>query len=392
MNQLMRNKRAALDAVGACTRHFKVNLHGHSVIFSFQDEDLNKILLFLFGSQAEITQVPTLQLDSDQTMWRIAILASDAIFEGWKNVGEVVPQAAFSQLKSYWRPDFAAAFLALTPDLTVVRHKEPFAGLTMLVPDERLIIYVRPRSEPIFVPHVDTLAGYIWRCAMWRDGSVDLHSATVSHLGCGIVIIGPKMAGKTSLAMHFLAHGAQLLGSDFCEIAVAHDGRLRAKAIPQICRITPETVSDNAVLSGAIDVKCRFGTSYREGVVFSHGKFEFFAPGVDVIFERPVNIVSMSVDLIIFPKFSRELERQRITSLNGQIACEKLATAILHDRPLADWLPLPEVASRASLEAPTLSRLADIPVKAFQMEFGQEPSLDWAELDGLIKANQTQQS
>lgn len=384
-------KQIVTRAVDACGHHFQVTLHDQALEIHSDEEETGDILTFLFGRQARVAREPNKPSGTRAEGWRIGVVVSDEILHLWKHRGEIEATGMFSELKSYWRPDFPSAFLELAPDLTVVRHKAPFTGLTILLAAKRLLVYVRPSSEPAFIPHIETMAGYLWRCAMWNAGFLDLHSAMVRYRGFGMAIIGPKMAGKTSLAMHFLAHNAQLLGSDFGEVTVAPDGRLQARAVPHICRITPETVTDNVLLSQAIDTSSLPNSAYRAGPVFSLGKFEFFAPGLDHIFGRGVNITSMAVDFLIFPKFSRDVKRQRITPIADQIAKTKLAESIRHDRPLADWLPFPEVQSRKARETSLLEALVDVPVRAYQVEFGQEPSLDWTELNTIIETSRRYQ-
>lgn len=377
-------RQTLLRAIDACNHQFRAILHGHEVNFPSDEAETGEILEFLFDLQARVVPVEKAAGVSPAAAWRVGIIRSDDLLTQWAGRGEVDPAGAFAGLRSYWRPDFPSAFLALSSELTVVRHTNPFSGLTFFMNDERLIVYVRPEAEKAFIPHVETLAGYVWRCAMWNDGFLDLHSAMVRYLGQGAVIIGPKMAGKTSLAMHFLARGADLLGSDFGEIAVTPQGTLQAKAVPHICRITPETILDNAFLLGAADTQPRTGHGYRDGPVFSHGKFEFFAPGLDRLFGRRVNIQSMDVDLLIFPKFSKDTVRQRITPVDVETARMRLVHSIRHDRPLADWLPFTEVSRREARETPLLDALAKVPLRAFQIEFGQEPSLVWDDINALF--------
>lgn len=379
-------KQNILQAVDGCEHLFQVTLHGQPLHICSNERDTGAILHFLFGRQSEVRGNRLGSTAAQDQPWRLAILSSSAVFQGFDPCAEISPSGDFADLKCYWRPDFPSAFLFLSPDFTVVRHTAPFKGLTILLGKERLLVYVRPEAEPAFIPHIETVAGYLWRVGLWQTGHVDVHSAMVRHRGCGLVMIGPKRAGKTSLAMHFLARGADLLGSDFGEVSVDPQGRLQAFAVPHICRITPETIADNAVLSGAIDISRRDNFVYSVGPVYSHGKFEFFAPGLDDLFQRPVNIRSMPVDLLIFPKFSRDLDRIEITPIPQDIARSRLIESISHDRPLADWLPLPEVVSRKARERDLLTALKDVPVRACQVAFGQEPSLDWTVLDALANA------
>lgn len=386
MNTHSFHRQAILQAANGCAHHFRVTLHGHPLDFCSDEADTGEILQFLFHLQGKVVQLPKEQLDSSSAPapWRIAVIRSDAIWTGWADRRLVDPEGEMAGLKTYWRPDFPSVFVALSEELTVVRHGEPLRGLTVLLNEERLLVYVRPEAEDAFIPHVETLAGYVWRRALWSEGFLDLHSAMLRYRGRGAVIIGPKMAGKTSLAMHFLARGAELLGSDFGEVTITPRGTLQAKAVPHICRITPETITDNVFLYEALDPRRRDGFAYRDGPVFSHGKYEFFAPGLDHLFRRRVNICSMDVDLLIFPKFSTDTIRQRITPIDAATARARLVHSIAHDRPLADWLPFPDVLSRRGREAPLLDALGKAQLRAVQVEFGQEPSLAWEEIAALF--------
>ncbi|WP_137134128.1 hypothetical protein [Rhizobium sp. FKY42] len=377
-------KRAILQAVDGCAHHFRVTLHGHPVEFCSDEADTGEILQFLFHLQAQVVERTKEEQSSSSSPWRIAVIRSDAIWNHEADRRPIDPEGEMVGLRTYWRPDFPSEFVVLSKALTVVRHKAPFRGLTVLLNEERLFVYVRPEADDTFIPHVETLAGYLWRRALWHEGFLDLHSAMLRYRGRGAVIIGPKMAGKTSLAMHFLARGAELLGSDFGEITMTPQGTLQAKAVPHICRITPETIADNAFLYKALDTTRRDGFAYRNGPVFSHGKYEFFAPGLDLLFNRPVNITSMNVDLLIFPKFSPDTIRQRITSIDSETARARLVQSIAHDRPLADWLPFPDVLNRQDREAPRLEALGKAQLRAVQVEFGREPSLAWEDITALF--------
>lgn len=384
MNTHPFQQQTILQAVNGCAHHFRVTLHGHPVEFCSDEADTGEILQFLFHLQAHLVQLPKKQPDSSPAPWRIAVIRSDAIWTDWADRRPVYPEGEMAGLKTYWRPDFPSEFVVLSKAFTAVRHEEPFRGLTVLLNDERLLVYVRPEAEDVFIPHVETVAGYVWRHALWSEGFLDLHSAMLRYRGRGAVIIGPKMAGKTSLAMHFLARGAELLGSDFGEITITPRGTLQAKAVPHICRITPETITDNVFLCEALDPRRRDSFAYRDGPVFSHGKYEFFAPGLDLLFKRPVNITSMNVDLLIFPKFSTDTIRQRITPIDAETARARLVQSIAQDRPLADWLPFPDVLNRQDREDPRLEALGKAKLRAVQVEFGQEPSLAWEEIVALF--------
>lgn len=356
-----------------CVHGFEVKIHDEKILVRSDDMQTGKLLAFIFGEQGHVVQTDQ-RTGTDG--WRLYSFASENMSDLFtENNGQA--EAAELGLSSYWRPDFEAAHINAAPTGAIVRHFAPFCGATLLIPQQKTLIYIRPGGSTAFVPQLEHLVGYLLRIACWRKGFVDLHAAMIRFRGKGIAIVGPKNAGKTSFAMHLLNQGAEMLGSDMGVVAQGSDGTLRALAIPHMCRVTRETIQDNFFLKNVVTSQFDGNVDYMSGPLFSHGKFELFAPVLNQLYDRQVNISSMRLDTLLFPDFSVHNQTQEITPIPASDANRLLLDSIIHDRPLADWLPFEEVLTRKDREAPILAKLRNFTPTAFKIRFGQEPTLNW---------------
>ncbi len=294
-------------------------------------------------------------------------------------------EAGGAALADYWRSDFVAQRICDSALLTAVHHRDPFDAITLFERDRMLITYIRPAGAPVFIPHLEHLVAYVLRFAAWRNGFVDVHAAFVRYRGKGVALIGRRKAGKTSLAMHLLRQGADLLGSDMAQIRVGDAGEIQVSAIPHMCRITRETVWDNALLATALGRTYDENRSYLAGPLFSHGKYELYDPSLARVFGRPVAIEAMRLDAIVFPRFDVDVPRQSVAPVPDAQAKERLMRSILTDRPLADWLPF-DLSDRRRNETALAGRLADddVRISAYDFAFGKEGSLAWSEIDTIF--------
>jgi hypothetical protein len=73
-----------------------------------------------------------------------------------------------------------------------------------------------------------------------RERCLDLHAAAVLGDDNAVVIAGPKLSGKTSLALYLLGRGAQWVGND--RVLLDDVGtRPRVRGVPSAVKIRPET-------------------------------------------------------------------------------------------------------------------------------------------------------
>jgi hypothetical protein len=223
----------------------------------------------------------------------------------------------------------------------------------------------------------------------------------VSYRGRGLALVGPRGAGKTTLAMHLLARGGRLLGSDMGLVRI-DARRLQARAMPHLCRIAPATMAENALLHSALprlhdavdgrpatpgEGKAKSGSpnqNHLAGPVFFGGKYELIPPHVDRIFGRTVHLSSMPLDAVIFPRF-RLGSRSAMCLLDTTEVMRRLQHAILTDPPLADWLPLEQVAVRKHLWSASLAAWEPVRLAGYEWEFGTLGQSDWGLLDRSLE-------
>ena len=347
------------------------------------DESAGTVLEHVFGGQANLTMITPGAAGGNWTVSAVATEKYGELLQAFTEQAQ--DQSGAAGLADYWRGDFIAKPLSRSSQRAVVHHVQPFEGLTLLQPDPKLLVYVHPPGTPLFIPHFEHLVAYVLRLACWQEGYVDVHAAFVRYRGKGVALIGPRKAGKTSLAMHLLQKGGELLGSDMAEMRVDAGGNLAAKAIPHMCRITPETVLDNALLASRIGSSDDHNRCYLGGPLLSHGKYELYEPSLDDVFGRKVCIGSMKVDALLFPRFSVDTERQAILRMPDAVGKERLLGSIENDRPLADWLPF-DLSCRKQAETSARKNFSrdEVIAKSFDFHFGKENSLSWDEIDNAF--------
>lgn len=292
---------------------------------------------------------------------------------------------AACDLADYWRGDFVARRMGGREGALAVHHAAPFEAGTLFEAGPQAITYLFPAGAPVFMPHLEHLVGHVLRLQGWDRGFVDVHAAFVRYRGKGVALIGPRRAGKTSLAMHLLSRGGELLGSDMAQIRAGAWGGVEAVSIPHMCRITRETVWDNAWLAAAIGDAYDGNDEYLSGPLFSHGKYELYDPSLDRIFQRSVGLSAMRLNAIIFPHFAVNIPRHEASAAAQDEGGRRLISSIKTDRPLADWLPF-DLSGRERGEAELEHRLTsgEAAIPAYDFRFGREASLKWDEIDALF--------
>ena len=318
--------------------------------------------------------------------WTVRVLASDRYDSFVARLEAArVAETGGEALARYWRSDFESVRLGRSGGVDAVRHLTPFAAVTVFDGTARTLTYVLPASEPLYLPHLEHLVTYVLRLDGWARGLVDVHAAFVRYRGKGLAIIGPKRAGKTSLAMHFLARGGDLLGSDMAQVQAHDRGRIEAFSIPHMCRITPETVWDNGWLTKALGGAGQGADSHIQGPVHAYGKYEMYDPWLDEMLQRPVGTKAMAVDALVFPRFDVATSRQALFPLPAEEGVKRLMASIRHDPPLADWLPFDlQHRRRAEARLEAWAQGLGVYPTGLEFRFGREASLVWDESDALI--------
>ena len=363
----------------AATAAVQVELHGQRATLLTTEPRARETLFSVFGRQARVTDAGR----PDAAGWRVGCLRSDELYHAWSRRFESAVSAGCPVTEvRRWDGDPAALRADLADHVAVVRHTTPFTGITVFAQPMRLSAYLLPAAEQPSVHHVEHLVKYPLRVGCWTAGGVEAHSATCRYRDRGVVMMGFRHSGKTTLAMHLLSRGGGLLGSDLVLLR-AGPGGLAAAAIPAVCRIAAETIEDNAYLRASVP-SSPHGPDHLRGRVFFDGKHELYPPALDDLFGRPVAVATCAADLIVFPGFSRDRAGQRLRWLPAHEAQVLVRERLVTDKPLPDWLPFAEVHARAGIEARSLDGLVERLPPVAQLEFGREDTLDWGEIDEAV--------
>jgi hypothetical protein len=356
-----------------------VDLHGVRSALLTADPTARRALHYVFGNQAEVLADAAPARDD----WRVACIRSDDLHDVWSREWE---RAAGPRVEiTRWDGDFTALRADWPDGVSVVRHTEPFVGLTIFAEPIRLAVYLLPEDERLSIHHLEHLLKYTLRVRCWRAGGVEVHAATCVYRDRGLLLMGERKSGKTTLAMHVVSRGGYLLGSDLALLCDGNGDGLALRAIPAVCRIAPETVADNTRLrEGMAHVST--GDDYLNGPVFFDEKYELYPPALDAVFGHPVSRAAASADLVVLPRFGVDHTRQKVAWLEPDAARELIRERLVGDKPLPDWLPFREVLERTEIEAASIDRfVASLPPVA-ELEFGREDTLDWDEIDELVES------
>jgi hypothetical protein len=359
-----------------------VELHGvRSTLFT-ADPRATRALPYVFGRQAQIQNGAGPRAEG----WRVGCIRSDELVRAWSEHWERAAASGPEPVEiRRWDGDPVALRADWPEQIAVVRHRSPFTGLTVFARPLELAAYVLPEAEPLSIHHLEHLLKYTLRVRCWRAGGVEVHAATGVYRDRGIVMMGSRRSGKTTLAMHLLSRGGSLLGSDLALLWDGTGGGPAIRAIPAVCRIASETIADNRYLRAAM-ARVPPGDDYLEGPVFFDEKYELYPPALDSVFGHPVNASDARADLIVLPRFSVERARQRITPVPPEPARALVRDRLVNDKPLPDWLPFDEVLRRTEIEAGWIDAIVARLPPVVELEFGREDSLDWDELDELVES------
>ena len=123
----------------------------------------------------------------------------------------------------------------------VVRLAFDDTGTFDVLPSTRLIRwYHGPDSNPAAV-RADLL-GRVLAMAVHLEGAVVLHASAVSVGEHVVAFLGPKHAGKSTLAMALLMRGARLVTDDTLVVRLQPDGTIAAPGVQRV-RLWPDAAS-----------------------------------------------------------------------------------------------------------------------------------------------------
>jgi hypothetical protein len=125
-------------------------------------------------------------------------------------------------------------------------------GTFDVIYNERLIRW-HPRATPNMAAVRADLLGRVMALAAHHDGHLVLHASAVSTDEGVVALLGPKQAGKSTLAMALVRRGARLVTDDTLVIRLDANGRVAAVPGVQRIRLWPD--SARALGASAVSIE-----------------------------------------------------------------------------------------------------------------------------------------
>ncbi|HTJ72545.1 MAG TPA: hypothetical protein VL551_33715 [Actinospica sp.] len=147
----------------------------------------------------------------------------------------------------YWR-------MLATPERSVWHRADPTGGAVAVV-REAAGWQIRAGDERSAAVAAVRLFRELHRASLAARGAVLLHSSLVvePELG-GLLFLGPKGAGKTTLGLGVAQHGGYAVSSDLTFVLNGRDGRVLGAAVPDTNRVAAGTLGRLTARSGVPDV------------------------------------------------------------------------------------------------------------------------------------------
>lgn len=267
-----------------------------------------------------------------------------------------------------WPGDDEALRYDLCAGECVVVHDLPFRGLTFFSRDERRIRYVRPSAE-LDVRHTEHVAKYPLRVQLREAGFSQAHAAACRYQGSGMLFIGQKGRGKSTLLVQAMGHGAQQVGNDMGYIRPLPDGGCEMVAFPHMTRLASGTINDSQRVRAVLGSIQRTG-DYLSSPVLVGGKEEIYYPTLKRIWGPAPVCRRTSLDLIVFPHFDIHRGTASAVPLGQDEAGQRLRHHLMTDSPLPDWLPFHAEDELDQIATHTTERLIANAPRACELHFG----------------------
>jgi hypothetical protein len=308
---------SSLDRARASCRHsVRVELAGASVSFSSDSAHGVRIVRTIFGPYCDLGP-------PEHDGWRV-------LSARVRDLERLIPDGPPPKSVRRWAGDFPADRYDLAPGRSVVVHSRPFVGLTLFDRDERELVYLRPGAA-YEVPHTEHVVKYPLRVALRQAGFAQVHAAACSFEGRGLLLLGPRRSGKSTLLFRLMSRGARFVASDMSFVR----GR-RMIAFPHMLRIGAGTIDDNEELSAYFARHERTG-DYLRSPIFNAGKEELYFPLLaeiwgDVCRDTPL-------DAVVFPALDLARSTSEILPVPAEETRRRVRETLVDDPPTLDWLP-----------------------------------------------------
>ena len=159
---------------------------------------------------------------------------------------------------------------------------------------------------------------------------VTLHASACSINDKGILMPGPKGAGKSTLMIHLLENGANFIGNDGV-LCKRENNSIVLTAIPQSVRLTKETIRNSRILSDYFGDKVHCD--------FINDKIEFLPYLYDRIFAKHHLSFISKLELIIIPLIDLSRTDYTIEIIENDMNLELLQESLFGKYHNYIWSP-----------------------------------------------------
>jgi hypothetical protein len=364
--QLLRTARAG------CRHRRLISLAGQCVDFLADQREGAQIADTILGPYCEVVATPEEATPTTAPVWTVTSVYLAELADrmrSWER--RCVAAGVAPQVVRRWPGDFPAARFDVAPGHTMVLHRRPFLGVTVFLPEKRELHYVRADSD-FDVSNTEHALKYPLRTTLRQAGLSQVHAAGCVYQDRGLLIMGEKASGKSTMLVQLMAAGGHQVSNDLSFVDARAAGP-EMIAFPHITRLGLGTVDDCAVLRSGLAGQERTG-DYLRSPVFNGGKEEFYYPVLERIWGRPPLRRRAPLDLILFPRFEVGRARARPRRLAPAERDERVRRSLVTDPPLPDWLPFLPAAELRRLAAAAADALLRWQPPAWEVRFGPSGS------------------
>lgn len=356
---------AALDGALRDRAHaVAVEIGGRRIVVAVDRPEGIRIVEAIFGPCCSLTPAPAGAAAPDGA-WHFV----SAEVPGLAAVAAAVAAAGGRPVTiRRWAGDDDAQRYDVDDGVSVVVHRRPFEGLTVLLRDRRRVFYLRP-SPAFDVPHTEHAVKYPLRVALRVGGFAQVHAAACSFEGRGLLLMGRRRAGKTTLLVQLVRRGALQVANDLSFVRRTAAGGCEMIAFPHMTRIGPETVADSDVLRERLAAEERTG-DYLRSPVFNGGKEELYHPVLERVWGRDPLCRVAPLDAVVFPALDVHRDDSVAVPLPVDEAVERVRTALVTDPPLPDWLPILTADELLAVHTARADEVAPRVPAAYELRFG----------------------
>jgi hypothetical protein len=283
-----------------------------------------------------------------------------------------------------WGGDFPADRYDLGSGRCVVVHRQPFVGLTVFLRDERELYYLRPGAA-FEIPHTEHVVKYPLRVGLRLAGFSQVHAAACSFRGRGLLLVGQRRSGKSTLLMRLLSRGARFVASDLSFVRRAEGEKGSMIAFPHMLRIAAGTIGDNERLRESLARHPRTG-DYLRSPVFNTGKEEFYFPVLARVWGDDVICRAAPLDVVVFPALDLNRTRTEIARLSRDETERRIRETLVDDLPILDWLPFMSDAEFESLRRASAEEVVRCAPAGYEVRFGSERTDPAGAVEEMLEA------